>query len=269
MFIHPLFESFGTWIWYQRRPRRSNVLVMAAGAGGLILVCTGVIKNGDRFDTRWRLGILLPLFSGICIGVEKIWKSTLHTVLHWVQVEYMTSFLFVVVLIPLSWLFQFLYIETIGSIHFQNFNIFLADPNISHWVVFIGIGIITVLAAYGAQRASKILDRRFVNITSYLQVPILYVVDVLWFENGLPGLFEIIGSTLFVLVLIVNSLLEPILVAKISKDRVDEEMGLLLNSVTFEDENEKNYKLSLVSKGTNPGGGYYGSVFRKSGELFQ
>lgn len=129
-------------------------------------------------------------------------------------------------------------------------------------MVFIGIGFISVLTTYGAQRASKVLDRRFVNITSYLQMPILYLVDVLWFENGLPGLFEILGSTLFFIVLIVNSLFEPILISKISIDRLDEEMGLLLNSVTFEDENEEMHALSQGSKGINPAGGYYGSLRR-------
>lgn len=126
-------------------------------------------------------------------------------------------------------------------------------------MVFISIGFISVLTTYGAQRASKVLDRRFVNITSYLQVPILYLVDVLWFENGLPRLFEILGSTLFFKVLIVNSVLEPILISKISMDSLEEE-GLLLKSVTLEDKNEEKHKYSRGSNGINPGGGYYGSI---------
>ena len=62
---------------------------------------------------------------------------------------------------------------------------------------------------------------------------------MLWFENGLPRIFEILGSTLFFIVLIVNSLFEPILITKIEIDRLDEKMGLLLNSVTYEDKNEE------------------------------
>jgi len=133
---------------------------------------------------------------------------------------------------------QIFYIRTIGGTHLQYSNVFLSDPNLSHWAVFIGIGFVSVLTTFGALRANEILDSRFVNITSYLQVPILYAVDVLWFENGLPKLFEILGSALFFTVLVVKSLLEPLLISKISIESPDEERKLLPKSVRFEDYNE-------------------------------
>ena len=126
-------------------------------------------------------------------------------------------------------------------------------------MVFVGIGFIYVLTTYGAQRANKVLDRRFVNITSYLQMPILYLVDVLWFDNGIPGLFEILGSTLFFIVLIVKSLLEPVSCSNVSTESPDEQRALLQESVLLEDYNEEERKNSRGSKKINPGGGYYGS----------
>jgi len=262
MFTHPLFMTLGTWIWYRQRPRLRELVILVTGAAGLLLMFAGSMIDGDRFDPRWRFGVLLAFLSGICIGVEQIYKNTLSHELHWVLVEYMTSFLFVMGIIPLSWLFQYLYIRTIGKMHFHYSNIFLADPNMLHWVVFIVIGFLSILTNYGKQKAKCILDGRWIKLASYLQVPILYLVDVLWFENGLPRLFEILGSSLFFIVLIVKSLFVPTTVSKHPVDDIQEgECESLLGSTVSEERNfEVRSDCTQRNKGVRPGGGAYGSI---------
>jgi len=93
-------------------------------------------------------------------------------------------------------------------------------------------------------------------------VPILYLVDVLWFENGLPRLFEILGSSLFFIVLIVKSLFVPTTVSKHPVDDIQEgECESLLGSTVSEERNfEVRSDCTQRNKGVRPGGGAYGSI---------
>jgi len=74
--------TLGTWIWYRQRPRLRELVILVTGAAGLLLMFAGSMIDGDRFDPRWRFGVLLAFLSGICIGVEQIYKNTLSHELH-------------------------------------------------------------------------------------------------------------------------------------------------------------------------------------------
>jgi len=151
---------------------------------------------------------------------------------------------------------------------FRNSNIFLADPIFSHWCVFIGIGLLSILTTYGKQKAKCVLDSSLIKIASYLQVPILYVVDVLWFENGLPRLFEILGSSLFFVVLILMSIFMPTKICKYELDDIrEEECQSLLGLTASEEKIEVTSDCPKRKKGAHPGGGAYGSTLKNSKEI--
>lgn len=261
-FTHPLLATLGTWLWYWRTPQWRDVLIVFCGFAGLTLMFNGLLIDGARFDPEWELGVFLALFSALCIGVEQMYKNSLRTKPHWIQVEYMTSFLFVMGIVPLSWLFQYLYVVLIGRINISYYNIVVGDPILWHWILFILIGFLSVPVTYGAERANQVLNTQFVNTARYLQIPILYIVDVLWFENGLPRLYETVGSTIFFIVLIVKSFAEPMIIPKYSSDSYrEEELKFLLalrrsEASTFDTE----FQLSPERKAPLPGIGYYGSL---------
>jgi len=63
-------------------------------------------------------------------------------------------------------------------------------------VILVGIGVCSVFATWSIDKTQTILSRRAQCIAEYLQVPLLYIVDVVWFEDGHPGVFEVGGATL-------------------------------------------------------------------------
>jgi len=259
-FAHPLLATLGTWVWYWRTPQCRDVLNVFCGFAGITLMFNGLLIDGDRFDPEWELGVFLALFSSLCIGVEQMYKNSLRTKPHWIQVEYMTSFLFVMGIVPLSWLFQYLYVVLMGSMKLSYSNIVVGDPIFWHWLLFILIGFFSVPVTYGAERANQVLNARFVHTASHMQIPILYLVDVLWFENGLPRLYEVVGATIFFIVLIVKSFREPMIIPKYSSDFYREgELKFLLGlRITEGSTFDVDFQLSPERKAPLPG--YYGSL---------
>jgi len=112
------------------------------------------------------------------------------------------------------------------------------------------------------------LDSSLIKIASYLQVPILYVVDVLWFENGLPRLFEILGSSLFFVALILMSIFVPTKICKYALDEIrEEECKSLLGSTAADEKIDVTSDCPKRKKGAHPGGGAYGSTSNNSQEI--
>jgi len=207
VFTYPFFATYGTWLYYRQKPTVNELLLGLAGFGSLILMFTPWWPNPARFDPRWSMGVVLAFASALSLGIAQICKEKLRSKIHWIQVEYMTSLLFVIGIIPLSWFFQYLYIRTTERIY-DTAPIFYSDPEFGHWLIFICIGVCSVVATYSVERARCILSHRVINITDYLQVPILYLVDALWFERGHPGVFEISGAALLFVVLLLKGMQE-------------------------------------------------------------
>jgi len=82
MFTNPLFMALGTWMWYRQRPRCTELLLIVTASAALLLMFAGSMVDGDRFDPRWTFGVLLAFLSGICLGVEQIFKNMLSYELH-------------------------------------------------------------------------------------------------------------------------------------------------------------------------------------------
>jgi len=131
VFTHPFFTMFGMSVYYRQKPSVNGLLLIVGGFGSLILMFAPWQSNPARFDPRWRFGVVLAFASALSRGIAHICKDKLRSNIHWIQVEYVTSLLFVIGIIPLSWLFQYIYIKTTGW-SFISSQIFFSDPVVGH-----------------------------------------------------------------------------------------------------------------------------------------
>jgi len=207
VFTAPFFTTIGSWMYYRIKPSHTDIGLIILAFCAMILMFAPWLTNRERFGSQWRNGVFLALASALSTGVEELVRRSLRSKIHWIQIEYLTSLILVWGIIPACWLCQLVYLNLNGRLGV--YYIFQPYAPIGSWFVCIGIGFASVFCTSALEKASMVLGRRQLHIAAYLQVPLLYLVDWLWFEKTKnPGQFELIGSAMLFAVLITKGMLE-------------------------------------------------------------
>lgn len=150
---------------------------------GVILLCLNKSSNSSKdfktFDYNLFIGIIIGILNAICVALVYILTKQL-------QKDYTTNDLNI---ITSFWIFVFLFFYSISIYNKYNFLFF----DTFFVVISIIIGFFTFLAFYFMGLSVKYGDISKTSYITYLQLPILFLIGVLFFSEHY-SMLEFLGS---------------------------------------------------------------------------